>query len=1027
MPRNFLLLFAFTIIFSGCGEKSLPLEIKPDYAQKTVSQSNKSGQVSSFSTNNLPQGNTPAQINLNLEESGVIITAEIMSNPEIKIENLFAGIVSQNIKNRNAVEVAASTNSVDNKIIFPAIKIGLKDLRITLEGKNISKCFSEPFDTCDNTNKTIPVKLFEGVTLRGKVTREDGSAVTNFYFRATPRGQYEKKYNPGHVGEKIKTDESGNYEVSGLLKECYKFYLEIPNAKSINTNVWLIEKENFIDFIFKNLQTKTVNGIVIYEETKEPASDIKVKFRWKSTFTDENGKFSFNVKENYQGGLILNEPGYAKVNRNVRWDYNGERITLFLYNTATIKGTITTEKDTPVSELFVAVSPSLEAYHSRSSVRSLNKRNSSWEDCGYNYKSETASDEFGDYVISNVAAPETYSIKIDNIDYFLDETINKTVKQGETAICNFKVFQKPIVMVKLIDKNNQVIRKYDFKATIEEKAHNMSRTHSNSLTVNLKGTNEWYRVHLRGVKNYNSKLSLLAVAETGDEAYKENIPCDKPGKSYVVLKLGELPKSVITGFIYDPDEHPLIDSFVSGSIGHSRSTTRTDHLGYFEMAIPAEKGKTVELNTIFNGANCETNVTLVDDNIEWILPQQRKIVGEVYINDFPATNFSISVRVGNTHMSRKSFMNKNGKFSIPLDNYFVGNDGEVHAYIAGFAKKSVELCFGDSKICDVGKIIVSDLPATINGRIIDHENLPIKVWLGLQKISSGKTESVLNLNSDKKTGKFSFTDLPKGTYFVRAYSQVGSIESESIELIAGDTITIPDLVILTTNIPLVNLTFIFSDGMPAANVCINELNEITDQNGCIEKRIKPGEYKTWTVTYNNIIYYAEPFTVTERSKNIQINLLAAPKITGKVYVDGQPLNNEYISFFGENIYSTTARNGFFEINAKPGKYAASCKNKKVVAEIELSETGENIINFKSENNIFEFSFKGNWYVNVELKTGRSSVRYVSSNVSGNNFKEITGLPSGKYNIWARGSINGEQTNIYMHSTLKNNEREKIVF
>lgn len=647
---------------------------------------------------------------------------------------------------------------------------------------------------------------------------------------------------------------------------------------------------------------------------------------------------------------------------------------------------------------------------------------------GYSYKTETGSDDFGDYVISNVAAPETYSIRIDNKNYFIDDTIKISVKPFETAICNFKVYQKPVVMVKLIDKKNKIIKEYDLETKIECK----NSTSTSTRPVNLKGTNEWHRANVWNIQNYNSKLSLRAKTDSDEDAYKENILCNKPGINYIVLKTENNSKIIAAGFIYSPDNQPLIDGNVYGYLGKKFFSAGTDHLGYFEILgteLNFEKNKNIKLRIYYDKSDIETNVVVGTDDIEWNLPQQRKIVGSVYINDFPATNFSIGL-IGEWNANqetRSSFRNNNGNFSMIFPSYYKGDGGKVRAYVTGYAPESIDFSFDNSKICDVGKIIVSDLPADINGRVVNHEGNPIQSWLTLNKINSGKSQRILYLDNDKKTGKFSFMDLPVGIYCVSASSVGTLIKSEQIELLSGESVTIPDLVVYTTNIPLVTFSFLFPDGTAATNVRIYELQETTDENGCIEKRVKAKKYKSWTVNYNNLTYYTEPFMITEDTENIQINFLAPPKITGKVFLDGSPLNKGFFGFHGNNKFSGNAENGFFEVCATPGKYIVSCKDKKLITKTELTEAGANIINFVTENNILEFSFNGNWYLNIQFNKNNMYETYMSENVLGRDFKEIAGLPAGNYKIWMRGFVNGVQTNLFRKATLNNNERKKIVF
>ncbi|RLD11034.1 MAG: hypothetical protein DRI44_04495 [Chlamydiae bacterium] len=69
----------------------------------------------------------------------------------------------------------------------------------------------------EKTTKSLPVAKIEtidaeinrGVILHGNAICSDGKIITNFTFRATPRGLHESQGNPGHINEEIVTDENG--------------------------------------------------------------------------------------------------------------------------------------------------------------------------------------------------------------------------------------------------------------------------------------------------------------------------------------------------------------------------------------------------------------------------------------------------------------------------------------------------------------------------------------------------------------------------------------------------------------------------------------------------------------------------------------------------------------------------------------------------------------------------------------------------------------------------------------------------
>ncbi len=655
-----------------------------------------------------------------IPDTNVIITAKILFDTRIQIKNPFAKIISQNKKNLRDLETAISTNIVNDKIIFPPINPGLTDLRIVVKGDNIASSYSDVFNTYDKTNKCILVNILNEATLTGKVTREDGTPVTNFFFQAVPRGVYEKDKNIGHISTNLTTDESGTYKISGLIMESYKLKLKTADSARMTYDVRFDEKENYKDFIFKNVPQKTINGIVVYRETKEPAQNINVSFYLhdrikKNTRTDNSGKFSFKVKaQNFYGFVETDEPDYAKTKRCLYDNYNSELVVLLLCKTAIIKGTITDQNGKPTSGISVTASPTFRRHRSSTTINCSNEKITFMESFGdYRYKSVTPSDEFGDYVISNVAAPETYSVQVINDkNYFLDEEkeTKTSVQPFEIAVCDFTVSQKPVIMIKVLDEKNNVVKNYMLKVRLEDGA-----TSERSSTVRLKETNLWYKLSLIHLDNYNQILSLCAVLETGGKIFKTNVPCDKPGKYYIVLKQDKPPEPLLAGFIYSYDNKPLVDNYIYVNVNNHMCYEKTDHLGFFEVVNPQinleeQKGRPAKIKLHIKHEPFETNVVVGDVNIEWILPRQREISGCVFIDDSPATSFITGVFIRNRRREeRKSFENNDGKFSMLLPQYFKDKEGKIKIYVEGYNPVSANFFFDNSKTCDVGKIIVNDL------------------------------------------------------------------------------------------------------------------------------------------------------------------------------------------------------------------------------------------------------------------------------------------------------------------------------
>ena len=147
-------------------------------------------------------------------------------------------------------------------------------------------------------------------------------------------------------------------------------------------------------------------------------------------------------------------------------------------------------------------------------------------------------------------------------------------------------------------------------------------------------------------------------------------------------------------------------------------------------------------------------------------------------------------------------------------------------------------------------------------------------------------------------------------------------------------------------------------------------------------------------------------------------------------MDNKPLDGVYLRFRGNsNSYSATVFAGKFELKAKSGKYIVTCRDKKVAAVVELSQSGENEINFKSGDATLEFVFpvEGNWNVSLSRKIDNKSVHIASLNTIDDTSSKITKLSAGDYSMYAYCRSKDFKTNITVKSTLKSGETKKIKF
>lgn len=499
----------------------------------------------------------------------------------------------------------------------------------------------------------------------------------------------------------------------------------------------------------------------------------------------------------------------------------------------------------------------------------------------------------------------------------------------------------------------------------------------------------------------------------------------EPGKEYkFILTLSNSVVANVSGFIYDKDMNPCVNMNISAYSQGNFERAKTDYLGFFEISgMNVEKGTKIRLSTYYKHAYLRTNV-LAGEIIEWAVPEPNKIIGKVYIDDIynPATNFSIKI-------NSNSFPFKNENFSLSIGNDALKSEIILNIFVPGFAPEIKKYTWkSNSNILDVGDIIIKNKPAEINGRVVDYDGYPVSARISLRRIIDGNEKEILSSETDDVNGIFNFKNLPMGTYYIYAGTKFVSAASEKFELHSDEIYTAPDLVIVNTNLANVSFQFVIPDGNPAANARISYFNKSTDENGFLKEKIRPGNYNSWNVTIGEDSYTTDKIKIEKYTEEITVNLIPIPLITGKVTLDNKPLDGVYLRFRGNsNSYSATVFAGKFELKAKSGKYIVTCRDKKVAAVVELSQSGENEINFKSGDATLEFAFsvEGNWNVNLSKKIDNKSVNIASYNSVNDSNNKITELPAGEYRINAYCRSKDFRTNISTMATLKSGEAKEI--
>jgi len=814
-------------------------------------------------------------------------------------------------------------------------------------------------DSVINKTETINAKIDRGIILRGNAIRSNGMIISNFTFHASPRGLYEKTGNPGHINTNITTDENGFFEIGGLLPEHYKFKISTDEANSITTNVVLYsDEENYMEFVFPDFQFQNVIGIVIYESSEEPAPGIEIKCSMKGckkiiTTTDANGEFEVSLPFTKRHGSILkiNEPGHAKV-RYVLNNYAGETVKILLRETGILVGTIITESGRSVSRVRLVLRP--ESPKDKSSKTSFSDHDSQWRNTAASEESKYPSNANGEYVISNVVAPQIYRIELRGFWNGNFRICNKNrkvkIEPGETTVYNIKLRKtdRPNVKVKVKDKDGNSLLNYSLE--IESKNKN-GATSSGLRNVNLSQSNDWYRVR-SFIREGNGTLDLTVKTDDRRIAKKKNIPIKTDKDNKIILILSEPQQPIVSGFVYKPDLTPYIDGYINGYIdtdhGQLNYRGKIDHFGYFEIiGMNVEKGTKINLSAWINYVMFYTNALAGDDNIEWILPKPKCITGRVCIknNTTPATNFAISIL---RPSDKQVFSSMKGSFSFQVGNFKIQPNSkiQVYAFVQGYAPtiKEIDYKLDKSNIFNIGDLIVVNKPATIKGRVINHEFNPLRASVSLRNNNNHKRYLDCKADND---GKFEMTDIPPGEYFIEARTRHNSVKSDPFDLHSDETYELSNLMIFETNVFPVTFKFIFQDGTPAAYAHIGYFDKRTDDRGILTEKIYPLNFGKWSVKTGHKWHDSEEIIIKKDTRELTVKVTCLPSFSGTVTLNDKPLKFASLRFDnGNDCYLCRANYGEFKVNALPGKYTVTCPKQKISAIIELSETAPNKINFK---------------------------------------------------------------------------------
>ncbi|MCX7003691.1 MAG: carboxypeptidase-like regulatory domain-containing protein [bacterium] len=987
---------------------------------------------------NLPKTAAPLQLALTLSSTGVVITAQITAARPALLSNLTVRIKPDNNADMDHVSAARVADATGPIIILPPILRGLTGLRLEVTSPRCARSFSAPFDTRDGQDKVVPVTLLEGVLVHGRALRDDGTPAGTFQLSGEPGEMYDLPRGAGTVNETVTTAGDGAYVCATFLPNFYRIQASCDKARPIRTNLLVDAEGSILDLTFRAPRFRTVNGKVLIERTKEPVANAMVTWNEDAlcATTDVAGVFALRAPDGEQffGRLSVAHENYAGVQRYVNNDYRGQMLTLLLREAAQIAGTVRYEDGTPVSGLYVNVQAAQQPNRQRASV-AFGSENEYWEEqmiCQY---ASMPSDAQGAYVVSNVAAPQTYRVDVHGQRCRLlrpePNAAAISTRVGVVSQCDLTVRGTPTVLVKLLDQQRVPVREYEL--LMEYRFGDERGQQGGSRTQVEADADGWYCLSEWSVRHEAAFLTMQATTKEGLTAETNDLRVANTGTNFIVLTGSGTNEQGMCGYLYDSNDEPQVDAQMyayQDATRRSLGNVRTDHLGFFEFAHGGDAtGGTIRLGAYFNDTGYSTNVAASTAPIIWRLPPLRAVRGRVCLEraDAPATNFAIGFDLYN----KRSFSADDGRFSMPVEDRGA-TAGVVYAFIGDYAPAQTSFCLDAQGQCDVGDLIVSATAGTLRGRVVNERTQPLSAQATL--VRAGARQEQVSAQTDAQDGRYEFTRLPTGAYQVAAYKngQSGSARSAWIALNAQDVVDVPDLVLQMTNAALVRLTFVMADGTPAAGMQVSQLNNaMTDAQGMVEDYWRLGSYDNVFLYIDNARYFAESFVIEAGTRELRVTLLALELIAGTVTLDGQPLANDYIYLRDENsrYFSCSVHNGAFSVKAMPGAYVAVCSDKKVVCPVTLVAGDQNTIAFVSgtASLTITFPFTTTWNASFELDLAGTPVNIGHIAKEDTQTLEANNLPDGAYKVNFYGRMGDSYTNMQRTVILAPNAHETIAF
>ncbi len=985
---------------------------------------------------NLPVNNAPVPVTLVLSQTGVVITAQITAPRPALLSNLTIRIQPANNADWQHVSVARIEDVAGATQVLPPIKTGLVGLRVAVTAPRCALSLSEPFHTRDGKDKTVPVTLLEGVVVRGRALREDGTPVVSFRMDGEPTEAYDLPRGAGAVHETLTTSADGSFACGTFLPNFYRLYASCDQAQAIATNLLVDVEGAWLDLTFRPQRFRTIRGKVLIERTQQPVPQAVVWWERtaRSATTDVAGAFSLRVPESqcFYSRLSVAHEGYAAAQRYVQNSCLGQEIVLLLRDAGHVAGTVHDEAGAPVSGVYVHISGAEPSRYSRASV-AFGSEDEAWEEQQtFQYVTARPSDGEGNYVISNTAAPKSYCVDMYGQHYRLVRPSPRaaafSTRVGAVSRCDLTVRGMPVVLVKFLDEQRVPVQTYQLH--VESRSDTGEGSSSMRVQMDTTDPDGWYCLSDWCARGTGVVLAVHATSQD-ITAGTNDVRITAAGTNFITLVAGGTNSPGLCGYLYDCDDEPLVDVWVYGhqqGMNRSLGNARTDHLGFFEFTGGSTATGMVQLFTHVRDASYSTNMPMSTTPIVWRLPPARAVRGRVCLEhaDAPVTNFVIGLNPWN----KRAFSADDGRFSMAVDNDSA-TAGVVYAWVEDYAPGQKEFCLDAQGQCDVGDIIVSATACALRGRVVNERTQPLSAQVSLT--SAGDRPLDANARSDAENGRYEFTRMPTGTYQVSAWKNgaMSGARSEWIALNGSGVVDVPDLVLHMTNAALVRLVFVMPDGTPAAGMQVSAMDATTDAQGAVEDYLRLGPHKNVCLYAENQRYYAEPFVIEAGTRELRVTLLPLDTIAGTVTLDGQPMPEGNLSLRNQQgrDFSCMVRNGAFTLQAMPGTYLAVSYQKKAFGTVTLAAGDQNTIAFVSGTAALNltFPFAARWSAGLEIDVDGVRAHIGQGGEQDTTALELDALPAGDYTLRCYGYMGNSYTNIETKVTLTPGARATLNF